>query len=245
MNASRPSPAVTRQRPLAWALLLAGAVLAAPAHGRAQPPCPEFPVPEDARLKWVAPDTVFNGVPLQIKELASRESPQRILEFYRKKWGAAKPYYHEYPLDGWQSAIATLRKECFYTVQINPDGRGGTYGLLGISARPAGGQLKTSGAGFPLAPGARVINDIDHYDGGKTGRTLLLIGNQSADTSADYYRRALEGEGWVAILDRAVESPKGHSRVLVLKRGHHEASLSITPRDGIGSSVLVNVVDRP
>jgi hypothetical protein len=42
-----------------------------------------------------------------------------------------------------------------------------------------------------------------------------------------------------------VQTPKGTARVMVLKRGYHETSISITPNDGTGSSLLVTSVDRP
>lgn len=227
-------------RRCAWAL----AVAAGTAAAASPPPCPEFPSPEGGRLKWVAPNIVFNGAPLQVKELTTRDAPKQVIEFYRRKWGAEKPHYHEYQLDGWDAAIAALRKDCFYTVQAKSDGNGGTYALLGISARPEGGPLKAPGSGFPLAPGSRVINDIEHYDGGKNGRTLLLTNNLAPDTNAAYYRRALAGDGWTAVMDKAVDAPKGTARVLVFKRGYHETSMSITP-DGSGSSLLINSVDRP
>jgi hypothetical protein len=232
-------------RGAAWAAALAMSVAGAPAHAAAAPACPEFPTPEGAALKWVAPNVVFNGAPLQVKELTTRDTPKQLLEFYRRKWGAEQPYYHEYQLEGWQAAIAALRRKCFYTVQAKSDGNGGTFALLSVSTTPEGGSLKTPGAGFPLAPGSRVVNDIEHYDGGKNGRTLLLVNDLAPDTNVAYYRRALGGDGWTAVLDKSVETPKGSARVLVLKRGYHETSISITPHGGSGSSLLVTSVDRP
>ena len=228
----------------ARALALVAAAIGAPALAASPPPCPEFPVPEGGRVKWVAPNIVFNGAPLQVKELTSRDAPKQVIQYYRRAWGSEKPQYHEYELDGWDAAIATLRKNCFYTVQAKSDGNGGTFALLGISARPEG-TLKTPGTGFPLAPGSRVINDIEHYDGGKNGRTLLLTNELAPDTNASYYRRALTGDGWTAVMDKSVDAAKGTARVLVFKRGYHETSISISPNGATGSSLLVNSVDRP
>ena len=245
MRLQRSSGYLGALRRAAWAAALVAAAWGAPAIGASPPPCPEFPAPEGARLKWVAPNIVFNGAPLQAKELTTRDSPKQVLAFYRRQWGSEQPYYHEFHVEGWDAAIATLRKNCFYTVQAKSDGNGGTFALLAVSTPPEGGALKSPGAGFPLAPGSRVINDIEHYDGGKNGRTLLLINNLAPDTNAAYYRRALSGDGWTAVLDKSVETPKGTARVLVLKRGYHETNISITPNGGTGSSLLVTSVDRP
>jgi hypothetical protein len=241
--------AMQPQRSSRWsrkakALVLAAVLPCAPALAASPPACPEFPVPEGGRLKWVAPNIVFNGAPLQVKELSTKDEPKQVIQYYRAQWGKQKPHYHEYELEGWEGAIATLRKQCFYTVQVKSDGNGGTHALLGIST-PADGPLKTPGSGFPLAPGSRVLNDIEHYDGGKNGRTLLLTNELAPDTNASYYRRALSGDGWAAVMDKTVNSAKGAARVLVFKRGYHETSISITPNGATGSSLLVNTVDRP
>jgi hypothetical protein len=203
--------------------------------------CPEFPVPE-GKLEWVAPNMRMNGIPMQIKELTTGLAPRQVLDFYKRTWGATPPYYHEYDTQDWK-AIATLRQECFYTVQVKSAGRGGTTALLGVSTRPQG-TVRGAGAGFPAMGGSRVVNDIDHYDGGKTGRTLLLGNSHSPEANAHFYRRTLAAEGWVPIVDRAVPTGRGMSHVLVLKRGHHETNMTISP-GGEGSTVLATMVDRP
>jgi hypothetical protein len=85
---------------------------------------------------------------------------------------------------------------------------------------------------------------MDYVDEGKTGRTLLIMNSLPPQTNADYYRRALKSDGWVAIVDRSVPGARGLSRVMVMKHGHHEANLTISPA-AAGSSILVTQVDRP
>lgn len=204
--------------------------------------CPEFPVPDVGRVEWVAPNLRMNGIPMQIKELSTTLAPGQVLDFYKRKWGATPPYYHEYETQDWK-AIATLRQGCFYTAQVKSDGRGGSTGLLGVSTRPQG-TPKTPGAGFPAMGGSHVVNDIDHYDGGKTGRTILLENSSSPEANANFYRRTLAADGWVAIVDRAVTTGRGMSHVLVLKRGHNEANMTISP-GGEGTTVLATMIDRP
>jgi hypothetical protein len=204
--------------------------------------CPEFPAPRTGRLEWVAPNLKYTGVPMQIKELVTEQTPGQVIDFYKAQWGSVPPYYHEYDVGEWK-AIATLRQRCFYTVQVKPDGKG-ARALLGVSARTNGWQPHQAGRGFPAPAGSRVVNDIDHFDEGKTARTLLIMNNLSPETNADYYRRALKSDGWSAIVDRSVPGARGLSRVMVLKHGHHEANLTISPASG-GSNILVTQVDRP
>jgi hypothetical protein len=202
--------------------------------------CAEFPAPE-GRLEMVAKDMQINGVPMTIKELWSKQAPQTVLQFYRQRWARNRVGTFEYPLDGWQ-AIATIDGRCFYTVQVQPDGQG-TRALLGVSARREV-STRDPGSGFPKMSGSRVFNDIDHRDGVKTARTVMLANEFSPSTNATFYRNAFTTDGWVPTLDRTVDTPRGETHVLVLKRGIEEASLTIA-RSGAGSAVVANIVDRP
>lgn len=231
------------------AVLLAAVVgTAALAQGKAVP-CPEFPVPHVGEVQWVAENMRMNGMPMQIKELTTEQTPQQVLAFYKQRWSDAPPYFHEYEVSG-MPAIATLRKGCFYTVQVMAHGRG-AKALLGVSTQPEGGPPKTPGAGFPNMTGSRVLNDVDHYDAGKTGRTILLTNAYSPDANLSFYRRAMADDGWSAIMNRSVQGARGVSHVLVMKRGYHEANLTISPGKAgtsganAGTNVLVTFVDKP
>ncbi len=239
-TANDASPA---RRAVLFLTIAALALLGLPALAQ-EPPlrCPEFPAPRAGHLEWVANNMRYSGIPMQIKELVTKETPQQVIDFYKQSWGGQPPYFHEYEVGGWK-AIATLRQRCFYTVQVKADGKG-ARALLGVSARPENRQPRPAGAGFPVPAGSRVVNDIDHFDDGKIGRTLLIMNGLPPETNVDYYRRALKSDGWVAIVDRQVAGARGSSHVLVLKYGHHEANVTITPAK-TGSNILVTQVDRP
>lgn len=204
--------------------------------------CPEFPAPESGRRTWVAPNLRYNGLPMQIQEMTTEQPVQQVLEFYRRQWQGVKPGYFEYSVGPWQ-VIATIRDRCFFTVQAQPDGKG-TRALLGISTPFGLDPGKQAGAGFPTMSGSKVLNDIDHFDAGKTGRMLLVTNEFSPDANLFFYRRALGGEGWVPVFERAVAGASGVSHVLVMKRGHNEANMAISRSRGT-TSIVVTMVDRP
>ena len=228
---------------------LIGAMLAAAASAvlAADEPridCPAFPLPE-AKLTWIAPNIAYNGLPMQIRQFDSKEAPKAVLDYYRREWRGTRerPGFVEYPLDGWQ-VIAALRERCFYTVQVKASGRDGSTGLLGMSRLPDPSQVREAGKNFPMMSGSNVINDIDHFDPGKRGRTLLFTNEFSADANAGFYRRVLTAEGWSIVVDHAL--PVGGNRtayVMTLRRGAAETNMSIT-RNGDYTSVLVNLADR-
>lgn len=220
-------------------LLTSGAVLAATDPLRA---CPEFPVPKKARLQVVAPQMDYNGIPMSIHRIESEAPPEDILAFYRKEWAATKTVRGpaEYPVGPWQ-VIASLRDECFFTVQVKPFGKNGSEGFLGLTAPPNGKTVKEQ---LPMLPGSTVLNDIAHNDAGKTARTVVLKNGFSPAANADFYRRNLGDLGWRVTNHYRMEKPDQKGDVMVLKNGLRELSVTMT-RAGNESNVLLNYVDQP
>lgn len=226
-----------------WPLLLlcaAGAAPAAPDEPLRN--CPEFPVPKTARLQAVAPQIDFGGVPMSIRRLESKEPPNALVAFYREKWAATAQVRGpvEYPLGPWQ-VIASLRDNCFFTVQYKPFGTDGTEALLGISAPPAETGAREQ---VPMPPGSTVINDLGHNDAGRTARTVLLRNGFSPAANAEFYRRNLADLGWRVTNHYRLDKPGRNGDVMVLRNRQRELSVSIT-RAGGESNVLLNYVDQP
>lgn len=206
--------------------------------------CPRFPEPDNVNLQWVAPYMVYNGVPMSVKRFDSEQRPAAILAFYRQAWASTTPSAapQEYTVDPWQT-IAAMRGKCFFTVQVQAAGKGST-GLLSVTQAPDSPRAISQDRTIPMMSGSTVINDIDHRDGGKTARTLLLSNGFSAETNASFYRQNLGDQGWKTVSSYQMTTKKGPGITLVMKRGLAEASLVIT-REGQQTFVLANLVDNP
>lgn len=205
--------------------------------------CAEFPAPKKVRLQTVAQQMDFNGVPMGIRRFDSDEAPDTILAFYRDKWAATgkTPKAIEYPLGQWK-VIATLRDNCFYTVQVMSDGKSGSTGFLGISAPPPDKPLVKEE--LPMLTGSNIVNDIAHNDSGKAARTVLLTNGFSPETNATFYRNAYTGKGWQVLTHHRFEKPGGRGDVLVMQDGLREISMTAL-RMGGDTQVLLNFVDKP
>jgi hypothetical protein len=203
--------------------------------------CREFTVPQGARLLYVASDMAVNGLPMSIKEMRTKDSPDAVLAFYRREWGGRRPGFFENPLQEWRT-IATYDGPCYYTVQVRAQGSG-TYALLGVSKRPNVAP-RPRGEGFPMPSGSQVFNDLSHRDGPKHGRTLLLTNTQAPDANVLFYRQTFEAEGWVPLVDRLVVTDKGPAQVMLWRRGLEEASITVQ-KGGAGTTVVANLVDQP
>lgn len=222
------------------AILLLGVAGAAAARDEANG-CRAFPIPDGAQVLYVASDMQVNGVPLSVKEMRTKESPDAVLGFYRREWGRGKPGFFENPLQEWRT-IATMDGPCYYTAQVRPDGKG-TYALLGVSKRPAV-KPRAPGAGFPMPAGSRVFNDLAHHDGPKNARTLLFTNQQPIEQNVRFYREQYERAGWSALVDRPVVTDRGPGYVMVWRRGLEEASITVQ-RQGASTTVVANLVDQP
>jgi len=218
--------------------------LAGTAAAAKQLDCPDFPQPDDAKVQWVAPYMIFNGVPMSVKRFDSEQSPADILAFYRQAWagnGAAAPV--ENTVGAWQT-IGAMRGQCFFSVQVQAAGTSGSTGLLSATQRPDEARIVPSDEEVPMMSGSRIINDIQHVDDGKSARTVLLSNTFSAQSNADFYRQNLADQGWKMISSYELKGSKGPGITIVMKRDFAEADIVIT-RSGANTMVLATMVDKP
>jgi len=204
--------------------------------------CRELSYPERAQVVIVADNMIFNGVPMAAWELRWSETPEKLRAFYRSTWETRGNKVTENAMGEWKT-VATADGDCFYTVQTKPTATG-SYALIGVTKAPSNANPPPPGSGFPTPSGSRVLNDLRHKDGIRNARTLLLANTFSMEANASFYRNAMADHGWQPTMDRPVGTEKGPARILMWKRGAEEASMTIG-KGVIGSSVAVNIVDKP
>jgi hypothetical protein len=205
--------------------------------------CPDFPQPQ-AKVQWVSPYMLFNGVPMSVKRFDSDLSAASVLAFYRRVWagsGQAAPV--ENPVGVWQT-ISAMRGNCFFTVQVQAAGASGSTGLLSATQQPDKTRVIASDMQLPMMSGSSIINDIAHRDDGKNARTLLLSNTFSAQANADFYRQNLTDQGWKMLNSYEMTTAKGPAITIVMKRDLAEANLVITRSAG-NTLVLATMVDKP
>lgn len=228
---------MTRLPPILAVAFFSGAAAAAAPETATCPAAPRV----EAIYQGVAESLVFNGLPMRIVRFDGKQTPEQVLVFYRRQWAGQGPLAPiEYPVGNWQ-VISAARAKCFYTVQVQPAAKGST-GFLAVSAAPAATARVTKP--LPMLTGSAVVNDIEHRDPGKSGRTVMLMNGFSPEANADFYRRRLGDEGWQPISDLRMKTAAGPGITLVMKREAAELSLVIARR-GQATSVLANLLDNP
>lgn len=207
--------------------------------------CPTFVEPSKAKVQWVAPYMIFNGVPMSVKRFDSEQSPSEILAFYRRTWAPSAG--RQAPVEGsvppWQT-IGTVQGKCTFTVQVQSANLSGSTGLLSITQADGKPRVIAADKILPMMTGSEIINDIEHRDPGKTARTLLLTNTFSPETNADFYRRMLTDRGWQIISSHQMQTSQGPGITIVVKKQLAETNIVITGKGG-NSTILANMVDRP
>jgi hypothetical protein len=224
-------------------VLAASVLFAASQAGAKEIDCPAFPQP-DAKVEWVAPYMVYNGVPMSVKRFDSSRSVAEILAFYRQAWagvGPAAPVEND--VAQWKT-ISAKRGKCFFTVQVQAAGTTGSTGLLSATQQTDMPSITSSDNKLPMMTGSAVINDIEHGDTGKNARTVLLSNTFSPTSNADFYRQTMADQGWKMISSYQMTTAKGPGITIVMKRGMAEANIVIT-RNGSRSMVLATLADNP
>jgi hypothetical protein len=205
--------------------------------------CPNFPEPK-AKVQWVAPYMIFNGVPMSVKRFDSEQKPADILAFYRAVWagsGSAAPV--ENTVGDWQT-IGVVRGKCFFSVQVQAAGNTGSTGLLSATQTSDTTRVISADQVLPMMTGSSIINDIEHRDDGKSARTILLSNTFSPESNADFYRQNLTDQGWKIVSSYQITTGKGPGITIVMKKQLAETNIVIT-RQGKNTMVMANMVDKP
>jgi len=229
---------LVRQR-LAWLTLLWISMSFSPLKAQEWP---HFPTPKGSKITIVADYMEVNSVPMQSFELTSKESPNQILDFYRREWKKpvkkGAPGYTEKEAGEWK-IISRFEPPHLFTVQTTEYLMGGTLALLAVSAISDKPKAYTPGQNFPQLSGMEVQLDILSKDYGKTARTLVMSSRQPLSVIRDYYRDIFERKGFTDVSSSEAGQSTSES-VLLMEKGRQE--LNMTLRRRIGTTEVVAVL---
>jgi len=224
-------------------LLIALLVLACQAALAKGPP--DFPPPPEASVEWVGKDMSMNGLPLQTRAFVTRDAPDKVARFYRKKWkhgeNGQQGYVETSAMAPWQ-LITRVEDGYLMTVQFQKTDFGGTWGYLAMSPLPDPKADKPVLArGIPSIPGSQVLSDVGSRDVGQSGHTVLLTNKHNLSSNVSFYRHHYGNAGWQSEDDRVVAA--GHTHLLGFKKWRQSVKIIITGAKD-GSRVVVNSVTR-
>lgn len=206
---------------------------------------PEFPSPPDSKVEWVGQDIEMNGIRTAIRAFHSRNSIEKVVEFYRKEWRRPvernKPGYME-TIDAAPWYIISRIEDGYLLtvqVQVQKNNKNASWGYLAISPLPEDPEKQEVelGTSTPKMPGSHVVNEMKSNDPGKKANTLIIANTHSIGSNAAFYRNHYEGRGWTTETD--FDAQDVHT--LVFKTRRERVTIMLL-KDGSETRVVVNSV---
>jgi len=196
-----------------------------------------FPSPPNSTVEMVSDGTQSMGMKLRIRKFKSRLGVEEVLKFYEQRWETAVVVEQQ----PWMM-IGRQLKGRYYNVQVQKQGSG-SWGYLSVSDLPKrlekGDYALPGQNDFPAPQGSTVLDDQQHKDPHKTGRTLMLSNSISVNSNSSYYINHYTSRGWKLTGDTQASQMKG--RVLQLQKGRQALNLTISKMYG-KTFVVANMV---
>ncbi len=204
---------------------------------------PTFPHAPGMESKWIADQLVYNGVPMWVEEFSCICRPEKVLDYYRRRWGRLKHGFVESEFRGFQQ-INRGEEGFFFSVQIKEknNGEGESEGRLSITVvPPKGSESPVLGSGIPQPDFTSVLNDVQDAVPGKRIRTLALYNDIDMMTNTNFYRTHFAERGWKSMLQTV--SPKQGSQALSFTRKNKDVNIVIYTGQNGQSNILYNEVE--
>ncbi len=196
-----------------------------------------MPLPSGAALQIVGVDIEQNGSRVSIADFQSRDELDRVLAFYQRTWPAVENHPgHVYQQVNEWSIIARLDDGINLALQLKPNGKGGTAGVVSALDVDSAGSYRLDPP--PMPPGASVLSSTGTEDGTRRAHTWMLHAGGRPSETAMFYRDRMPEDDWKVVLDRSGENP-----AVVMFSGE-SGTLEIVATSGSdGTFVLVNQVE--
>ncbi len=223
--------------------MMVGVALLLPYHSLWAFEYPEFPAADFMEVKVVAENIQYNHLPMRIFNFRSGQSVEAVRAFYNDEWEGE---IAEKDVERWK-ILSHREGDFLLTVQIRKEQELATHGTLSIAPVFSDSPEldEELGRGVDTMPGAKVINDIQSVDGGKSSRTLVLEHPDSVQRTADYYSALYERQGWNRTLSNVGDLVPGIGQVdvraLGFQKGSRRLDMAFSRKEGKTYTVMVFV----
>ncbi len=199
--------------------------------------------PTQADRSLVGPEVgqqmVVNGLPLQIQQVASKESLPDLLGRVERRWRDAGFDVKRHGVEPWQ-VVAALSDQCLTTLQLRSV-NGQSVGFLGIGdvSRTKDRAVVVRKADVPLPTGASVVSSVAAADGPRTSTTTVVTSRRSATEVRDEYLMSLPGAGWRELRPQELGARDAARRAHIINARRGRDVLQIVITDTPGTTAVI------
>ncbi len=202
---------------------------------------------EHMKASAVAPRLMHGGAVQSIARLEGGGSRESVVGAYLKRWRAtrAEPLEARVVSEGRWLIVSKIIGNCLHTVQLDK-GSLKASGYVSAMSLDADRPDFTPGQGFPKLYGSDVVSDMTHDDPGKKARTLMISNRFSVEANAEFYLKAVAGQGWQAVSDHRLPMRDRvvAARALTFRKGSEQQIIVITEA-AAGSNVVAQWMEKP
>jgi hypothetical protein len=190
--------------------------------------CPKSPGPDLSEVD-ISSDMTVNGLPVQIRQVSSKDSAKDVLDKLEKAWRDDTDFKVKRNKAGPWDVLSALSPQCMTTVQLRDEG--GSIGFFAIGKPQQARRAALYDIGFPLPSGAHVVSDVATRTDERPARTVVLTSNESPDSLSERIGEALNESGWKDLRSHQVQAPGGLenqvARRITAKRGEDLVSIVV------------------
>jgi hypothetical protein len=194
-------------------------------------------VPNFAKAQIVSDGMNVNGVDVVIIQFYTKESFQKIEQYYRKVIKDIKiSQISEWKIISW------ISDKKLNTVQVTYNElEDAHHGFIALSNLPSAVKRTPSiGEGFPALRNSHFQNDIKATDLNKKSRTIILTNKSSVKDNINFYKNHYVNKGW-NIKQVFYANDSKSASLMMDKRGDE---VNLTVNRNAGKSDVVAVVVR-
>jgi hypothetical protein len=196
--------------------------------------CPSA-VPPGLRGESVGEETVVNGLPMTIKQVTGKESPEDLLARVEKLWSDDRYDVRRQRVGMWDMVSARSAK-CNTTLQLID--RGGSFGYFAVSHPTRSTAWLPKQVGVPLPSGVTLSSTVSTVDGGRSGHTIAFSTKRSVGDINDYFLTELDRTGWQAVTSHEMQMGQDNNARVVSGQKEREQISVVLWDDGLTRAVL-------
>lgn len=178
----------------------------------------------DMQAEWAGERLVYNGVPMSIRNFASRQPAKEVLGYYERNWKERDSDQVSYSRVEDFDSIGFKSRDHFYSVRAR-DTDYGSEGSLVVSLALEEVEDPGRTTEFPIVPGSEIVSTIEAVDRSTRAETIVSTNLRTVGSNEIWFQSQLTRNGWVQ--ERLGTPLPGERRVITFQKGKQLCQITL------------------